>query len=394
MALVDVAFSLSADRAVHGDRAVVVASGREELLDRLAVVAGGGAGAGCVSGVVGRGRVAVVFSGQGSQRVGMGRELYGRFPVFAAAFDQVCELLDPVVRAAVFGEEGAGGRLDLDATEFAQPALFAVEVALFRLFGSWGVVPDFVAGHSVGEIAAAHVSGVLSLADACVLVTARGRLMQGLASGGVMVAVAAGEDVVAPVVAELGGEVSVAAVNSPVSVVVSGAGSAVERVVGRLSERGFRTKRLVVSHAFHSPLMEPMLDDFRAVVAGLVFRPPYLAGVNEAVADPEYWVRHVCDTVRFADAVVGLRERGVTRFVELGPDAVLTGSVRECLDGEDITAVPSLRRGHGEVESVLAGLGALFAAGVAVDWQELFAGTGARHTELPTYAFQRRHYWL
>ncbi|WP_432040748.1 acyltransferase domain-containing protein, partial [Streptomyces cucumeris] len=177
--LVDVAYSLMAGRAVHGHRAVVVASGREELLDRLAVVAGGESGAGCVSGVAGRGRVAVVFTGQGSQRVGMGRELYRRFPVFAAAFDEVCGLLDPVVRAAVFGEEGAGGCLD--STEFAQSALFAVEVALFRLFGSWGVVPDFVTGHSVGEIAAAHVSGVLSLADACVLVTARGRLMQGLA---------------------------------------------------------------------------------------------------------------------------------------------------------------------------------------------------------------------
>ncbi|MCP9209733.1 SDR family NAD(P)-dependent oxidoreductase [Streptomyces sp. NEAU-Y11] len=390
--LVDVAYSLMAGRAVHGHRAVVVASGREELLDRLAVVAGGEAGAGCVSGVAGRGRVAVVFTGQGSQRVGMGRELYRRFPVFAAAFDEVCGLLDPVVRAAVFGEEGAGDRLD--STEFAQPALFAVEVALFRLFGSWGVVPDFVTGHSVGEIAAAHVSGVLSLADACVLVTARGRLMQGLAPGGVMVAVAAGEDVVAPVVAERGGQVSVAAVNGPSSVVVSGAGSAVEWVVQRLSERGCRTKRLVVSHAFHSPLMEPMLDDFRAVVAGLAFQSPRIGTVNEAMADPEFWVRHVCDTVRFADTVTRLHERGVTRFVELGPDAVLTGSVRECLDGRDVTAVPSLRRGHGEVESVLAGLGALFTAGVAVNWSELFAGTGAHHTELPTYAFQRQHYWL
>ncbi|WP_236076581.1 acyltransferase domain-containing protein, partial [Streptomyces coffeae] len=382
VALVDVAYSLTADRAVHGHRAVVVASGREQLLDRLVVVAGGEAGAGCGSGVAGRGRVAVVFTGQGSQRVGMGRELYRRFPVFAAAFDQVCELLDPMVRAAVFGEDGAGGRLD--STEFAQPALFAVEVALFRLFGSWGVVPDFVTGHSVGEIAAAHVSGVLSLADACALVTARGRLMQGLAPGGVMVAVAAGEDVVAPVVAERGVQVSIAAVNSPTSVVVSGAESAVERVVQRLSEQGCRTKRLVVSHAFHSPLMEPMLDDFRAVVAGLAFQPPHIATVNEAIADPEYWVRHVRDTVRFADTVTRLHERGATRFVELGPDAVLTGSVRECLDGQDITAVPGLRHGHGEVESVLAGLGALFTAGVAVNWSELFAGTGAHHTELPT----------
>ncbi|WP_306344717.1 acyltransferase domain-containing protein, partial [Saccharothrix coeruleofusca] len=172
----------------------------------------------------------------------------------------------------MFGEDGAGGRLDL--TEFAQPGLFAVEVALFRLFESWGVVPDFVTGHSVGEIAAAHVAGVLSLEDACRLVTARGRLMQGLAPGGVMVAVAAGEGVVAPLVAEQGDQVSIAAVNSPSSVVVSGVGPAVERVVARLAELGCRSRRLVVSHAFHSSLMEPMLEDFRAVVSGLTFRSP------------------------------------------------------------------------------------------------------------------------
>ncbi|WP_033431231.1 type I polyketide synthase [Saccharothrix syringae] len=389
VALVDLAYSLVTGRAALEHRAVVVASGREQLLDRLAVLAEGGTGAGCVSGVEGPGRVAVVFTGQGSQRVGMGRELYGRFPVFAAAFDEVCGFLDPLVRAAVFGDDGR-----LDWTEFAQPGLFAVEVALFRLFESWGVVPDFVTGHSVGEIAAAHVSGVLSLEDACRLVTARGRLMQGLPPGGVMVAVAAGEDVVAPLVADLGAEVSIAAVNSPTSVVVSGSESAVEKVVRRLTELGCRTKRLVVSHAFHSPLMEPMLDDFRAVVAGLTFRSPRIATVNEAVADPEYWVRHVRDTVRFADTVAGLHDRGVTRFVELGPDAVLTGLVRECLEGHEITAVSSLRRDRDEVESVLTGLGALFAAGVAVDWSALFTGTEARRTELPTYAFQRRRYWL
>ncbi|MCA1224072.1 type I polyketide synthase, partial [Streptomyces sp. 8L] len=169
------------------------------------------------------------------------------------------------------------------------------------------------------------------------------------------------------------------------------------RVVGRLSERGCRSKRLVVSHAFHSVLMEPMLDEFRAVVEGLTFASPRLGVVDEGMVDPEYWVRHVRETVRFADTVARLRERGVTRFVELGPDAVLSGSVRECLDGDgdgDVAVVPSLRRGRGEVESVLAGLGALFCAGVPVDWPELFAGSGARHTELPTYAFQRQHYWL
>jgi acyl transferase domain-containing protein/short-subunit dehydrogenase/acyl carrier protein len=389
VSLLDVAHSLVAHRAVHDCRAVVVASDRKQLLERLAVVAEGGTAPGVGAGVVGRGRVAVVFTGQGSQRVGMGRELYGRFPVFVAAFDQVCGLLDPAVRDVIFGEDG---RLDL--TEFAQPALFAVEVALFRLFESWGVVPDFVAGHSVGEITAAHVSGVLSLADACALVTARGRLMQGLPPGGVMMSVAAGEQVVAPLVAEHAEWVCIAAVNSPSSVVISGARSAVTSVVERLAESGYRTKQLAVSHAFHSPLMEPVLDDFRGVVRSLTFQPPHIGSTNGEMTDPEYWVRHARDTVRFADAVSLLHDEGVTRFLELGPDAILTGLVRECLDGHDVVAVPSLRRGHDEVESVLTGLGALFAVGVPVDWSALFAGTSAQRTELPTYVFQHQHYWL
>ncbi|BCJ50489.1 hypothetical protein Asp14428_19640 [Actinoplanes sp. NBRC 14428] len=375
VALEDVAFSLVSGRAVFDDRVVVVASGREQLLERLGFVE---------PGVARRGRLAVVFSGQGSQRLGMGRGLYGRFPVFAAAFDEVCGVLDPAVRGVLDDAR-------LDSTEFAQPALFAVEVALFRLLGSWGVVPDFVAGHSVGEVAAAHVAGVLSLGDAGRLVTARGRLMQGLPSGGVMVAVAAAESVVAPLVAGRPG-VSIAAVNSPSSVVVSGVESAVAAVVGRLTELGVRSKRLAVSHAFHSSLMEPMLDEFRSVVEGLTFRTADLGVGDVGWSDPEFWVRHVRGTVRFADMVAGLYARGATRFVELGPDAVLTGLVRECLDGSDVVAVPSMRRGHDEVETVLTALGTLFAAGVDVNWAELVPR--GQRIDLPTYAFQHRHYWL
>ena len=387
LALADVAHSLVADRAGHDHRVVLLARDREQALERLAAFAYGGEGAG----VARRGSLAMVFTGQGAQHTGMGSQLHRQFAVFAAAFDQACEHLDPAVRQAVLGD----GENRLDATEVAQPALFAVEVALFRLFESWGVRPDFLTGHSVGEIAAAHVADVLSLPDACRLVSQRGRLMARLRPGGVMVSVTAGEQIVAPLVAEYADSVSIAAVNTPDSVVLSGLESAITPIVRRLTEAGYRTKQLVVSHAFHSPLMDPMLDEFRALVHGLAFQPPRIAMVGgDKVTDPEYWVRHVRDTVRFADTVSELHGAGVTRFLEIGPDAPLTGAIRECLGEPDIIAVPSLRRRHDEADTALTALGTLYAAGVEVDWPALFDGTGARHTSLPTYAFQRQRYWL
>ncbi|BCJ50483.1 hypothetical protein Asp14428_19580 [Actinoplanes sp. NBRC 14428] len=386
VALADVAYSL-AGRARHDHRVVLFAGDREQALARLAEFAHEGEEAG----VARRGRLAMVFTGQGSQHPGMGSRLHRRFPAFAAAFDQACGHLDPAVREAVLGD---GGNL-LDSTEIAQPALFAVEVALFRLFESWGVRPDLLTGHSVGEIAAAHVAGVLSLPDAGRLVSQRGRLMARLRPDGVMVSVTAGEQVVAPLIAGYAGSVSIAAVNTPGSVVISGLEPAVAAIVRRLTGDGHRTKQLAVSHAFHSPLMDPMLEEFRAVVQDLEFRPPRIAMVGgERVTDPEYWVRHVRDTVRFADAVSELHGAGVTRFLEIGPDAPLTGAIRECLDEADVVAVPAMRRRRDEAGTVLTALGTLFAAGVEVDWPALFDGTGARRTPLPTYAFQHRRYWL
>ncbi|KOG87206.1 polyketide synthase, partial [Streptomyces varsoviensis] len=389
-ALADIAYSLVTDRARHDHRAVLLAADRAQALERLAEYAHGGDGTGVVADAARRGPLAMVFTGQGAQHPGMGSELHRRFPVFAAAFDQACGQLDPAVREAVLGDGGDR----LDATEVAQPALFAVEVALFRLFESWGVRPDVLTGHSVGEIAAAHVAGVLSLPDACRLVAERGRLMARLGPGGVMVSVTAGEQAVAPLVARYAEEVSIAAVNTPGSVVLSGTEAAVAEIVRRLTEDGYRTKRLAVSHAFHSPLMDPMLDEFRALVHGLAFQPPRIAMAGgEQVTDPEYWVRHVRDTVRFADTVAELHGAGVTRFLEIGPDAPLTGAIRDCLAETDAVAVPGLRRHRDEADTALTALGTLFAAGVDVDWPALFDGTGARHTPLPTYAFQHQRYW-
>ncbi|MEV7680651.1 type I polyketide synthase [Streptomyces sp. NPDC088341] len=383
----DIGYALATTRSAFEHRAVLLAHGDGEPPVEAA------------RGVTGKGALAVLFSGQGSQRLGMGRELYARFPVFAEALDSVlAELdreLDRPLREVMWGEDAAS----LNDTGFTQPALFAVEVALFRLVGSWGVRPDFLAGHSIGEITAAYAAGVFSLPDACRLVAARARLMRALPAGGAMAAVRATEDEIVPLLTE---RVSIAAVNGPDAVVVSGAGDAVDEIVERLAAQGRRTTRLPVSHAFHSPLMEPMLDEFRAVVAGLDFRRPTVPVVSNLTGEPAsaaelasaaYWVRHVREAVRFGDGVRTLTGRGVRTFLELGPDGVLSALVPDSTEDPEITAIPVLRKDLPEETTALTALAGLHVRGVPVDWAELFAGTGARRVELPTYAFQRERFW-
>ncbi len=398
--LLDAGFSSVVSRAVLEHRAVVAASDREELVRGLRALVEGELSPSVVRGVARpAGATAFLFTGQGAQRLGMGRELYEAFPVFAEAFDAVLAELDArlgrSLRDVVWGEDAGL----LNGTMFAQAGLFAVETALFRLAESWGVRPDFLVGHSVGEIAAAHVSGALSLADAAELVVARGRLMQALPAGGSMVAVEAAEAEVLPL---LNGEVGIAAVNGPRSVVVSGTEAAVADLVEKFAGQGRRTSVLRVSHAFHSPLMEPMLAEFGAVVAGLSFGAPSIPVVSGVSGDlsegwgsPEYWVRHVREAVRFADAVSFVVSRGVTSFVEVGPDGVLSGMAQQSVDTESATVfVPLVRKGRPELPTAVAALGQLHVAGVPVDWARLFEGSGARRVDLPTYAFQRERFWL
>ncbi|MFE0223718.1 SDR family NAD(P)-dependent oxidoreductase, partial [Streptomyces albidoflavus] len=392
----DVALSLATQRTLFDHRAVVLGADLETALTSLRALAAGAPDAAVAEGVAGNGRTAFLFSGQGSQRLGMGRDLYERFPVFAEAFDAVCaeldEHLDRPLREVVWGDDAEL----LNRTAYAQPGLFAVEVALFRLVESWGVRPEFVAGHSIGEVAAAHVAGVFTLADAAALVAARGRLMQALPEGGAMAAV---EATCAEVLPHLTGDLSIAAVNGPSSVVVSGSEASVESVAEVFRELGRRVSRLRVSHAFHSPLMEPMLHAFREVVEGLSFAAPRIPLVSNItgtlaepgqVDEPEYWVTHVREAVRFDDGVRALVEEGVTRFVELGPDGVLSGMARESA-GEDAVLVPLLRKDREETGSALSALGRLHTVGVDVDWSGFLVG--ARPVDLPTYAFQKQRYW-
>ncbi|MEV6117729.1 type I polyketide synthase [Streptomyces sp. NPDC052109] len=387
---VDVAHSLAATRTAHQYRAVVLGTDRDALMAATARVAEGGQGA--AYGRVRKGQTAFLFTGQGAQRAGMGRELYAHFPVFARAVDEICALFGDDLREVMFGDDPE----PLNRTARTQTALFAFEVALYRLVESWGLTPDYLAGHSIGEISAAHVAGVLDLKDATTLVAARGRLMQALPEGGAMIAVRAGEDEVRPLLTE---RVGIAAVNGPDSLVLSGDADEAEAVAARFD----RSRRLKVSHAFHSPLMEPMLTDFRAVVESLTFHRatvPVVSNVTGALAPqdlatPGYWVRHVREAVRFHDGMRSLGAAGVTRFLELGPDAVLTAMARECLaaDGTDTDAVlaAATRRDRDETETLLTAVAQMYAGGAAVDWTALF--TGARTVDLPTTAFQRERFW-
>ncbi|OCB32223.1 polyketide synthase [Mycobacterium malmoense] len=396
----DVAWSL-AGRSHFEHRAVVVGADRDQLLDGLDELATGHAGSVVQGTAVSGGKTVFVFPGQGAQILGMGMGLHAAYPVFAVAFDTVVAELDRhllrPLREVMWGHDESL----LNTTEFAQPALFAVEVALFRLLESWGIHPDLVLGHSIGELSAAHVAGVLSLENAAVLVAARGRFMQALPEGGAMIAVQATEEEVRPLLAPCQhAGVGIAAVNGPASVVISGAGDEVSAIADRLRADGRRVHRLAVSHAFHSPLMDPMIDEFGTVAAGLALGKPTIPIVSNLTgqpagddfASPAYWKRHIREAVRFADSVRFAHSAGATRFLEVGPGGGLTASIEESLADAPIVTMSVLRKDRPEPVTLVNAVAQGFVAGMDVDWRRAIGR--ANFVELPTYAFERRRFWL
>ncbi|MEU1474288.1 type I polyketide synthase [Streptomyces sp. NPDC005760] len=393
-AALDVAYSLATTRAPLQRRAAVLATDTDGLLAGLRELADGIDSPAVRKGTArGTTKVALLCAGQGAQRTGMGRELAAAHPVFATAFTELCDtftpLLDRPLREVI---DDPDSRL-LHRTDYAQPALFAYEVALHTLLADCGVRPDFLVGHSIGELAAAHIAGVLSRSDAVRLVAARGRLMAELPAGGAMFAVRAPlADVMKQLDEVPGARVAVAAVNGPESVVLSGAEEAVSALVDRL---GRTATRLQVGHAFHSPLLDPMLDRFRKVAESVTWHRPALPVVStltgrpepDAMRTAEYWVRQARETVRFADAVRWLARAGVTAYVEAGPSATLSAAAEECVEPDS----GALFTPGAETAVALA---ELHVHGVPVDWRAVYAGTGARRRPLPTYPFQRQRYWL
>ncbi|MFD5389951.1 type I polyketide synthase [Streptomyces sp. NPDC127074] len=413
----EVGWSLLRTRTLFDQRAVVIGQDRAELVAGLeALVAGepypGLVGPGQASETVGQ--TVFLFSGQGSQRPGMGAELYDRFPIFAEAFDEVCGLLDPhlehPLRQVVFDADPEHAGL-LDHTTYAQAGLFALHIALARLLDSVGVRPDAVIGHSIGEIAAAHIAGVFDLPDACHLVATRATLMGGLPEGGGMATIAATPDELAEDLALYDGQVGIAALNTPGNTVISGPTDLVTDISNSWAERGRKTRTLTVSHAFHSPLMDPILEPFKKAISGLTYHPPTIPLISnltgqpadDSIATPDYWTQHIRQPVHFHPAITHTAPHTST-YLELGPDPTLTTATHHTLHhhtAENPTNRPTplttstLTRKQPDTQALTHTLARLHTAGIEVDWTSWYPATPTPRTiDLPTYAFQHQHYWL
>jgi acyl transferase domain-containing protein/acyl carrier protein len=394
--------ALATTRTHFDQRAAVIGTDRDTLLAGLTALATDTENPALVRGQVAAGKTAFLFSGQGSQRVGAGQELYATYPVFAAAVDEACAVFDPLLgrslRDVMFGETEL-----LNQTLYTQPALFTLHTALYRLLESTGVRPDYLVGHSIGELSAAHAAGMLSLNDAATLVYHRARLMHQITTPGTMLAIQADETTARELIADHEDEVSLAAINAPRSTVLSGDPKILKKIATALKSRGIKTKQLTVSHAFHSPHQDQILDEFQQIADSLTYQAPQTPIVSTLtghLADPdlmttgEYWTKQLRHTVRHADAITTLNTLGTNHYLELTPTPTLAPLVAETLDAPPAALAPTLRNGQPEPETVLHAIATLHATGTSVNWPALLGSRPGRLPDLPTYAFQHERYWL
>jgi microcystin synthetase protein McyG len=404
--LADVCFTANTGRSHFDHRLAVIFESTVQLREQLSAFATIGETAGLVTGQVPHKspKIAFLFTGQGSQYIGMGRQIYETQPTFRACLDRCAEILGSQLEKPLLDVlyPQAGETSPLDETAYTQPALFALEYALANLWQSWGIMPQVVMGHSVGEYVAACVAGVFSLEDALKLIAARGRLMQALPENGEMVAVFAPEATVAAAIQPYAQSVAIAAVNGQQSIVISGQSEAVRCVVATLEAAAIKTVKLNVSHAFHSPLMEPMLANFEQVAREITYSSPSIDIISNVtgklagaeIGTPEYWCRHVQQSVRFATGMETLHHLGYEVFVECGPKPTLLGMGRHCLPEKVGVWLKSLHPEQSDWQPLLRSLVELYVRGVAVDWLGFDRDYPRRKVALPTYPFQRQRYWI
>ena len=401
--LKDICFSANIGRTHFVERLAIVAESNSDLQQKLADFLQDNKSNGVLRGYSETKALAFLFTGQGSQYVEMGRQLYETQPTFRKTIDQCSEILEKYLEVSLLGvlypdlatkEEEVSL---IDQTAYTQPAIFVIEYALAKLWATWGIKPDVVMGHSIGEYVAATVAGIFSLEDGLKLIAARGRLMQQLPPGGEMVAVMASVAKVTKFLPANGDKVAIAAINGPKNVVISGEATAVREIVRTLESEKIKTKKLQVSHAFHSPLMEPMLAEWEAVAKELTYNQPKVSVISnvtgrvaeETITTAKYWVDHVRLPVRFVQGMEVLQEKGYETFLEIGPKPILLGMGRRCLPNGVGEWLPSLRPGVDEWQQMLCSLGQLYVKGVKIDWSGFDSDYSPQKVALPTYPFQR-----